>query len=493
MIQNSQPVPLERIPCLDSAVFRNRIIRKTENHERIVSFFGNKNTAGQIVLFAVMTEKDGLSVTSTKPGDTFESLTPSCPQFHWFERELAETWSLNIINHSWMKPLRFCSPLSNKTDVQAVHPIGEADYFQVEGQEIHEVAVGPVHAGIIEPGHFRFQCFGENVLHLEISLGYQHRGVEKALLNGPDKKTLHYMETVCGDSSIAHGTAYCQLMEGLNHCFPSARAQMLRGIMLELERVANHVGDLGAMANDVGYLPTASYCGRLRGEFLNMTAFICGNRFGRSMLCPGGIRFDIDPNGIEKLFSWISKVYEDTQAAVELLWNSPSVLARFEGTGTLSLKTVRELGIVGVAARACGLEEDVRSNYPSGINRFVHIPVSTWNTGDVFARGFVRWLEIQRSVSFIKEQIQHLVEGPIIKRQVPLQADQFIVSLVEGFRGEIVHAAVTDHQGRFKTYKITDPSFHNWFGLAYAMRNQEISDFPLCNKSFNLSYCGHDL
>ena len=168
------------------------------------------------------------------------------------------------------------------------------DFYRVEGDEVHEVAVGPVHAGVIEPGHFRFQCHGEQVFHLEIALGFQHRGVEQAMVGGPTKRSIHYAETLAGDTTIAHATAYCQVLEALARCQKTARAQMLRGIALELERLANHVGDLGAMANDVGFLPTASYCGRIRGDLLNMTALLCGSRFGRGMIRPGGVGFDVD-------------------------------------------------------------------------------------------------------------------------------------------------------------------------------------------------------
>jgi Ni,Fe-hydrogenase III large subunit len=179
--------------------------------------------------------------------------------------------------------------------------------------------------------------------------------------------------------------------------------------------------------------------------------------------------------------------------AANLLWNSASVQARFEGTGAVTPEDCRALGMVGPAARACGLESDVRHDFPSGIFRFAQVPVSTWQTGDVFARAYVRWLEIQRSVAFVRGQLRELPGGPVwsdVRRVAP---DHFVVSLVEGWRGEICHVALTDAQGRFARYKVVDPSFHNWTGLALALRDQQISDFPLCNKSFNLSYCGHDL
>ena len=171
---------------------------------------------------------------------------------------------------------------------------GVMDFYRVEGDEVHEVAVGPVHAGIIEPGHFRFQCHGEEVFHLEIALGFQHRGIERALIGGPTRRTMYQMETIAGDTTVGHGQAYCMNMESLAGVFASPRAETVRGIALELERLANHTGDLGAIAGDVGYLPTASFCGRIRGDFLNMTALMCGSRFGRGLLRPGGIGYDCD-------------------------------------------------------------------------------------------------------------------------------------------------------------------------------------------------------
>ncbi len=361
------------------------------------------------------------------------------------------------------------------------------------GDEIHEVAVGPVHAGIIEPGHFRFQCHGENVFHLEISLGYQHRGVERALLGGPDKRTVHYLETLAGDTTIGHALAYCEAVEALAHCRVPARAQALRAVALELERLANHTGDLGMLANDIGYLPTASYCGRIRGDFLNLTALICGNRFGRGLLRPGGVRFDLDESRQKQLEERLTQARRDVTGAVELLWNSSSVRARFENVGTVPREIALELGLVGVAARASGIEHDARIQFPSGIYRFAQIPISSYHTGSIFARAYVRWMEIQRSIAFIFDQLNALPQGPVRAETAALAPNRAVVSLTEGWRGEICHTALTDAAGKFALYKIVDPSFHNWMGLAMAMRGQEISDFPLCNKSFNLSYCGHDL
>jgi Ni,Fe-hydrogenase III large subunit len=428
----------------------------------------------------------------------YPALTPDCPEAHWFEREIAEQWGVRPAGHPWLKPIRFHRAYRaghDAWDRPAADPIqpGVTDYFRMEGEDVHAVAVGPVHAGIIEPGHFRFQCHGETVCHLEIELGYQHRGVERALTGGPDARTIHLIETLAGDTTVGHATAYAQAVEALAGAAAPLNAQAVRAIALELERLANHAGDLGALANDVGFLPTASYCGRLRGDFLNMTGLLCGNRFGRGLIQPGGIGWTLAADRAAELGRRMEEAFADLANAAELLWNSPSVMGRFDGTGTLSAETACEIGLVGPAARACGLQRDARCDHPSGYFRFAQIPVSTEASGDVFARAFVRWLEIRKSVEFLREQLRAVPAGPTAAALGALRPDALAVTLVEGWRGEICHVALTDARGRLAGYKVVDPSFHNWFGLALALRDQQISDFPLCNKSFNLSYCGHDL
>ncbi len=501
LITNGQAIPLGSIPLLAFPEFERTLLAGVAADQRVAAFFAAaSDRPGVTHLYAVLADdaQNQLYVgRAAVEGDSFPSLTPRCPQLHLFEREIAEQFGLKPLGHPWMKPVRYRRSWTKRDawDRPAGEPIlpGVGDFFRVEGDEVHEVAVGPVHAGIIEPGHFRFQCHGEEVFHLEIALGYQHRGVEEALLGGPSPRSLHYAETLSGDATIGHATTYCQVLEALSGCRKPARAQALSGIALELERLANHVGDLGALANDIGFLPTASYCGRIRGDFLNMTAVLCGSRFGRGLVRPGGVGFDVEPARAADLLARLEAAKKDSTVAINLLWDVQSVLARLEDAGPVPRKIALELGLVGPAARASGLSRDVRQDQPSGLFRFAHIPVATCESGDVFARAYVRWLEIQQSLEFIKDQLHALPGGAVLSPIAAPAPEKLAVALNEGWRGEICHVAITDAHGRFSRYKVVDPSFHNWMGLAYALRNQEISDFPICNKSFSLSYCGHDL
>jgi Ni,Fe-hydrogenase III large subunit len=501
--RNSRALSLRDVPWLSPSGFRDWLVRGVRDKgRRITAYFGSADEAAPgVPLTAVLADDANgrLYVSRTiSDGKTFESVVPEVTQAHLFEREIAEQYGVRFEGHPWLKPVRFHHSYRDGHDAwgrskgAAISP-GVTDFYRVEGDEVHEVAVGPVHAGVIEPGHFRFQCHGEQVFHLETALGYQHRGVERALAGGPTKRTLAYVETAAGDTTIGHATAYCQAVEALSGALVSARAQAVRGIALELERLANHVGDLGALAGDIAYLPTASYCGRLRGDFLNMTAELCGSRFGRGLIRPGGVGFDFTSTGIRVLRARLTIARTEVTEAVELLWETPSVRERFEGTGTVSPDDAAALGLVGPAARACGIQRDVRHDFPAGIYRFVHLPVMTAHHGDVNSRAYVRWLEIQQSISFILSQLDGLPANGTRAAAGAMRPESLVVALTEGWRGEICHVAMTDAAGRFSRYKITDPSFHNWFALAFAMRDGQISDFPLSNKSFNLSYCGHDL
>ncbi len=494
--RNAQPAPLADVPLHDGPWFRRTIVDSVGQGARIASLFARENDGGVELVVVLAKDATGeLGLARTRlGGDAFPSIAADRPQAQLFEREIAEQYGVRPAGHPWLKPVRFHDSWRKEHSVfpqQALPAV--TDFFRVEGDEVHEVAVGPVHAGVIEPGHFRFQCHGEHVLHLETALGYQHRGIERALIGGPDKRTVHMIETAAGDSTIAHTLAYSQAVEALAAAKPPARAHALRGIALELERLANHTGDLGALSGDVAYLPAAAYCGRIRGDYLNLTAELCGSRFGRGLVRPGGVVLDLEAGRIGALSEKNDAAARDAAGAVPLLWTTPTVVERFENTGVVDPNVAEEIGMVGVAARACGHGIDVRHDFPFGVFRFVHVPVMTAHYGDVSSRALVRWLELQQSAEFVRNQLRALPATPVRTDVGSLQPNAIVASLTEGWRGEVCHVAITDNAGRFARYKITDASFHNWFGLALALRGGEISDFPLCNKSFNLSYCGHDL
>jgi Ni,Fe-hydrogenase III large subunit len=506
IIRNGDCVPLASLPPSPWGEFAAAMIAEIADGARVAAYFGMPaDEAGdgtRLDLFALLArdERGELRLLRTRIVDRFQSLASRCVQVQLFEREIAEQYGVVVEDHPWFKPVRNHRAWNGGTDAwgrPADTPLipADIDYYRVEGDEVHEVAVGPVHAGIIEPGHFRFQCHGETVLHLEIALGYQHRGVEPLLqAKGTTRAQAgQVIETVAGDTTIGHATAHALVREALAGTCAPPRAAALRAIALELERLACHVGDVGGLATDIGFLPTASFCGRIRGDYLNLTADLCGNRFGRGLVVAGGVAHDADQGLRERMLKKLVAMERDTRGAVHLFFGTPSVLARLEGSGVLTRVAATELGLVGVAARACGLVLDVRRQHPwpgmpAGPDQVAVAP-----DGDVNARGRVRQREIELSLAWLKPALADLPDGATRVPLAPPAAASVAVAMVEGWRGEIVHVAITDNDGGLARYKIVDPSFHNWSGLAMALRGEQISDFPLINKSFNLSYCGHDL
>jgi Ni,Fe-hydrogenase III large subunit len=505
-IRPGKAVDIAAVPMVPSEAFADHVVAAWARGGRLANLFGRRLSADTVHLYAFLAFDPAsrfqvCSAELRRRGDlapTYPSITDRWPAAQAFEREIAEQYGVHPVGHPWLKPQRYHS-----TDDGTPAPWGAFDpakpipgdypFYRMEGEEVHEVAVGPVHAGIIEPGHFRFQCHGEDVFHLEIMLGYQHRGVEPLLLHPNATRSAIVAETIAGDASIGHATAYCTPLEALAGAKVSLRAAAIRGIALELERLANHVGDLGALCTDVAFLPGSAYLGRLRGEYLNLTLEICGNRFGRNLLRPGGVRFDISPDASERMRARLEALQHETLEVLNLMFSQSSVLARFEGVGALTEDQADEIGMVGPAARACGCRRDVRCDHPHGVFQFSHVPIAVETTGDVYARAVVRWLEVQRSLDFLLELLGNIPAGKPFERVGTMKASALAFGVSETWRGEAMHVAFTDETGKLAFVKVKDPSVHNWFGLALALRGVAISDFPVCNKSFNLSYAGHDL
>jgi Ni,Fe-hydrogenase III large subunit len=496
---NRRAVPLVDVPVLPISVLRDAIAAAITDGWRIVSLFGAPENASSLRIMAVVAddERGHLGAASAVVGTSYPAISALCPQAAVFEREVAEQCGVLPEGHPRLTALRRHAPDHRPPawGTAVNHLAGDTNVFtHFEGDEVHEVAVGPVHAGIIEPGHFRFQAHGENVLALDIILGYQHRGVETLLERHGAPRAVLVAESIAGDSVIAHASAYCGAIEALSRSHKTARAQSIRGIALELERVANHVGDLGAMAGDVAYQPAAAFFGRLRGECLNMLMTISGNRYGRGLIRPGGVGFDIPPDMARELGARVSGLARDLRPVADLFFGVASVQSRLDGVGVVTREACLTLGFVGPTARASQVHRDVRHDHPYGVYRYVQIPVATAWAGDVYARALLRWVEIQRSLEFIGEQLDALPAGDVRVPCPPAPARaEFVVAMEEGWRGEVVHAVLTDEGGRVRRHKVTDPSFRNWTALSLSMPGNQISDFPLCNKSFNLSYAGHDL
>jgi Ni,Fe-hydrogenase III large subunit len=495
-ITNGCAIERRHLPLLEFKKFRE-ILLELSLYGSIVQFFAYEEE-GELFALAVMRLEDQLLAGCAKLPENYPSLSAKRPKFNLFEREIAEQFAVRPEGHPWLKMVRYHPNWRRKPDVfgndYKEEIPGRYPYYEVAGEEIHQVAVGPVHAGIIEPGHFSFECIGERVLHLEISHGYQHRGVERLLTRVPALRRPFIAEGIAGDTTVAGSVSYAQAIEALSGIEVSREAMTIRTIALELERLANHVGDLGAMSGDVAFTPPAAFFGRMRGEFLNLLLLLCGNRFGKNLIRPGGISFAVGAEKIAALKAKLDELRPQVEHSINLLMSAHTVLSRFEQCGIVSREAAGALGLVGPAGRASWLPYDARVDFPT--ERYADLPPCQWQrpTGDVLARARMRVAEIYHSFDclniLLADSGQTAAIKPAPERLTPAA---MVLTVNEAWRGELSHCLLTDAQGELMRYKVKDPSFHNWPGLAMALRDEEISDFPINNKSFNLSYCGMDL
>lgn len=479
-------VAASEIETLDIGPWRAQLLDRARAGLRPITMYGRRE--GEHVLLTVV-HQDGpqliVSRTAVDPAHGYHELTSDLPALHCFEREVHEQLAVRVAGHPWLKPVRF-----EGRDQAAM---GAYPFYRVDGKEVHEVAVGPIHAGVIEPGSFRFMCFGEHVLHLEIHLGYQHRGVEARLLERDARSLAPWAETIAGDTTIAHAWAYAAAIEKLVSHEVAPEHELARAVMLELERVAMHLSGLAGMSADIGFLPGASTYGRLRTTAINSSMRLCGSRFGRGAVRPGGSGVTLDDELRELLRANVQLLRRDSRIIDDAFASARSVRHRLVGAGVVSKETATQLGLVGMAARSCGVAIDTRLP-TAGLYEHHPIKLCMEPSGDCWGRARLRIAEIDASLDWLGRVLTEPHAWQPARVKLPaLPPSQLAIAVIEGWRGEVVHCVETGRDGALVHYKAQDPSLRNWMGLALAVRGNEISDFPICNKSFDLSYSGNDL
>lgn len=494
-IKNNQTIPVASIPEVDYSSFLEQnvfsLMKSSGSH--CVNYYGFPyQDKIKLICCIANDESNDIKISScvVDAKQPYPSFTKHKLIFEKFEREIHENFGIKYTDHPWLKPVRYPFKRFDKNNTIANYP-----FFAIESEELHEVGVGPIHAGIIEPGHFRFICNGEQILHLEIQLGYQHRGVEQLFTE--KKKLLQRIilaENIAGDSVAGHTVAFVNLWESLCDFQPGRNLQFSRTLALELERIAVHTSDLSGMCTDVAYQLGSAVYGRLRTPLINYFQKWCGNRLAKGLIRAGKTNYPFTHELAAELSSLLEEYEKDFEEISEELFSMPSVLARFEKTGVVTTGQAITIGTVGIAARMSAIERDIRSSHPHDLYFELHHQPIVKNHGDVHSRARLRKKEIDQSIGYIRQLIKNIPhEDDKVSILYSPSPHSFTISLVEGWRGEICHCAITDDNGELMHYKVKDPSFHNWLALALAVRNNEISDFPISNKSFDLSYCGHDL
>jgi Ni,Fe-hydrogenase III large subunit/Ni,Fe-hydrogenase III component G len=452
-------------------------------------------------LFAHPREDWFLQAVKFLPADspTIRSLGTFHHSASLFEREISDQLGIAIVGHPDPRPLvrhafwpADYHPLRKNAALPDFHDDGSPFPFtEVGGEGVYEIPVGPVHAGVIEPGHFRFSVVGETVIDMKSRLYFTHKGTEKLFEGRAPEAGVELAERVSGDTTVGHALAYCQALEVASGTGVPDRARYLRVVLLELERLYNHVADFGMIANDTGFAVAHSHCFRIRERLLRLNKLVTGNRLLRGGIMPGGVGCDL-PAGLD-LRGELEAALRDFEEIVALALDNTLVRDRLEGTGRLTTRTARDHGVLGYVARASGIDADVRRDHPFAAYGALDFRVPVHQTGDVEARTRVRVEEARESVRLISQALTLMRSGQLRAPLGALPPFEPAFGLVEGWRGAIIHWVMADAPDRLYRVKIMDPSFLNWRPLSYALLKNIVPDFPLCNKSFNQSYSGNDL
>jgi len=495
----TQSVEAAELPETCAALVRDQ-------HARLVVMTGTdeRERGGGFGLYYVFALPSGELATIEAHVDPhrseFPSVTRVVPAAHWYEREVKDMFGIEpsghpdprrlVLHDDWPHGLH---PLRKDFDGRrpvARHPHPHEPLTGVRGDGVMEVPVGPIHAGIIEPGHFRFGGVGELVFQLEARLFYTHRGIEKAAEGASVERVLFLAERLCGACSLSHAVAYSQAIEELAECRPSLRARLIRSVLLELERLYNHVGDVANLCAGAALQLGVYQGGILKERLQELNSAVAGHRYLFGVACPGGVRRDLDAAAQERIRREAGAIEGEFRDYVDALLGTESFMERLVGTGVLEHDLADELGAVGVAARASGVARDVRASRPYAALRPGMVSAVVRTEGDVRARMLVRVDEAFASFGLIRELLRELAErGPevLVTPPGPLAPDRKAIGMVESPRGENVHWVMTGARGEIARYRVRSASY-NWALVPFAVAGNLLPDFPLINKSFELCY-----
>ena len=433
----------------------------------------------------------------------FPSITPKIPAAHWYEREIKDMFGLTPVGHPEPDTLvlhgnfpEHTYPLRKDFDINTPLPQLESKlpFKKVEGEGVFEIPVGPIHAGIIEPGHFRFSAVGDSIFYLDAKLFYTHKGTEKLFENMPYTKALFLAERICGVCAASHATGYCQAIEKVADIEIPPRAKFIRTIILELERLYNHIGDIGNICAGAAFLLGTAHGFRIREYLQDLNETVTGNRYLRGMNTIGGVRFDINDDLKKHILNTLTYVKKDFKDLTKIMFASSSLLDRLETTGRLSTEIARGLGVVGVAARASGIAHDTRITHPYAAYNEVDFDVPVFHyEGDVLARVRVRIDEVYQSIHIIEQCFDKMPVGHIKTQIKEFPPYKRALSYVESPRGENIYWVMTAPNNMLFRYKVRSPSFCNWQAIPFTIPGNIVPDFPLINKSFELCYSCTDL
>lgn len=432
----------------------------------------------------------------------FPSQTSKIHELAWYEKEIYTFFGLTPVGYpklsritlhdNWPKgvyPLRKDFKWNSRP---AISKKQEYKFEVIEGEGIYEIPVGPIHAGIIEPGHFRFSVAGEEIVALEPQLGYVHKGIEKLFEVLEMDQKVKLSERVSGDSSFNHSLAFCQAIESLTETQVPERAKYLRVIFAELERLANHFNDFAFIMMDTAFTFGGSQGTRLREIIMRINEKLTGNRYLRGVNIPGGVTVDISKSNQQELKEALENIMGDFTEVLEICLDSTSMINRLKGSGILDKQVAVDHGVIGIAAKALGIAMDARVDYPYAAYPELGVKIALQETGDVYARFRVRVEEIYTSLNIIKKALEKMPSGSIKNQIKSLPKKGYAVGITEGWRGDIVYAVITDQNGQISRVSLRDPSYLNWPAVPYAVVGNPVPEFPLINKSFNLSYSGTD-